>query len=36
MLTAKSVLQKLALDFQENSVKYLDEFGEDLQNGLKN
>jgi hypothetical protein len=29
MLTAKSVLQKLALDFQENSVKYLDEFGED-------
>jgi hypothetical protein len=29
MLNAKSVLQKLALDFQENSVKYLDEFGED-------
>jgi hypothetical protein len=29
MLTTKSVLQKLALDFQENSVKYLDEFGED-------
>jgi hypothetical protein len=30
MLTTKSVLQKLALDFQENSVKYLDEFGEDF------
>jgi hypothetical protein len=29
MLTTKSVLQKLALDLQENSVKYLDEFGED-------
>ncbi len=29
MLTTKSVLQKLALDFQKNSVKYLDEFGED-------
>jgi len=29
MLTTKSTLQKLALDFQENSVKYLDEFGED-------
>jgi hypothetical protein len=29
MLTTKSVLQKLAFDFQESSVKYLDEFGED-------
>ncbi len=30
MLTSKSILQKLALDFQKNSVKYLDEFGEDV------
>jgi len=29
MLTTKATLQKLALDFQKNSTKYLDEFGED-------
>tara|TARA_R110000868_G_scaffold166500_1_gene400514 strand:- start:18 stop:3533 length:3516 start_codon:yes stop_codon:yes gene_type:complete len=30
MLTTKSVLQKLGLDFQEVSAKYLDNFGEDI------
>ncbi len=35
MLTYKSVLQKLAKDFQDSSAKYLDKFGEDVVNWSK-